>query len=390
MRIKNPKLAILCILVCWSQFSFGQELIKLLNIRNPKDTANANAAAHALKMFLAETGKANKDNDYVWKDELPATSDMLDEIKGMSSFEGPSKEKDYYKCFLNNIIEKDSNNYLFQLSYIHPAQDYPALRAGFTLMAKKVDGRFFIYSPLKYNTTAWRTKVFGNLTCHYKVGFEAADVKAYQKQVSLYNKKLKLPDQPIDFYYCDDFTEVQRILGIDYKSDYNGLTSNSLTAHENGITLLVSGNNDQPHRFDAHDLWHERLRVAVSSTVINRPVDEGCAYLYGGSWGYSWQEIKAKFKSYVAANPNAGWLSLYINSTPFETGQKPMFVAYMLDALIVQKVEKEKGFAPVMQLLTCGPRQKGDDNYFVALERVTGITKANFNAEMWKLVKAEM
>jgi hypothetical protein len=388
MLLKPLKLAIVCVLVCCSQLSSAQELITLLNIRNPKDTASSNAAVHALKHFLDAKAGAAKDNTFVWKDELIATSDLLDEMKGMDD-DAQLKEKGYYKCFITNIIEKDSDNYFFQISYIHPAVDYPTLRANFTLLAKKVDGHFLIYSPLKQNTVAWRTKVYGNLTCHYKTSFNEGDVKAYQKQVHFYNQKLGLSDQPIDFYYCDDFTEVQHILGIDYKSDYNGLNSNSLTAHENGATLVISGDPEHPHGFDAHDLWHERLRVAVSASTINRPVDEGCAYLYGGSWGYSWDEIKTRFKNYVAANPNADWMSLYTNSTPFETGEKPMFVAYMLDALIVQKVEKEKGFAPVLQLLTCGPRQKGDDNYFATLEKVTGITKADFNTEMWKLVRAE-
>ena len=56
-------------------------------------------------------------------------------------------------------------------------------------------------------------------------------------------------------------------------------------------------------RFDPHDLWHERLRLVMKSEVINRPVDEGCAYLYGGSWGYTWQEIITKFKKYAAKTP---------------------------------------------------------------------------------------
>lgn len=66
-----------------------------------------------------------------------------------------------------------------------------------------------------------------------------------------------------------------------------------------------------------------------------------------------------------------------------------MYIAYVLNALIAQKLEKEKGFAAVKQLLACGQRQKGDDNYFAALEKVSGISKADFNTEMWKLVKAE-
>ena len=48
--------------------------------------------------------------------------------------------------------------------------------------------------------------------------------------------------------------------------------------------------------------------------MINRPVDEGCAYLYGGSWGYTWEEVLTRFKNYLAANPNADWLTLYTES----------------------------------------------------------------------------
>jgi len=389
MPAKILRLTMLCVLVCLAQFSSGQSPIIRNNIRWPSDSVAARSAVNSLVLFLYEKTKPNKDNAYVWKDELLATSDLLDEIKGMDDYEGASKNKNYYTCYITNIIERDTDNYLFQISYVNGTADAGTLRASFRLLAKRVDGKFYIYSPLKQNTRAWKIKAFGNLTCHYKTNFEPADGKAYQKQVGLYNKKLGITDQPIDFYYCDDFTEVQQILGIDYKADYNGINSNSLTANENEATLILSGNTTYPHRFDAHDLWHERLRVVMNRAVINRPVDEGCAYLYGGSWGYSWREIMAKFNSYIAANPNADWQSLYTNSTPFETGSKPMYVAYVLNALIVQKIEKEKGFTPVMHLLGCGPRQKGDDNYFIALEKVTGITKADFNTEMWKLVKAE-
>ena len=62
--------------------------------------------------------------------------------------------------------------------------------------------------------------------------------------------------------------------------------------------------------------------------------------------------------------------------------------AYVINALLVQKIEKEQGFAAVMELLSCGKYEKGNENYFKALEKITGINKANFNAEVWKLVRA--
>jgi hypothetical protein len=125
----------------------------------------------------------------------------------------------------------------------------------------------------------------------------------------------------------------------------------------------------------------------MSSDVINRAVDEGCAYLYGGSWGYTWQEASAKFKKFVSENANADWIALYTENKVFDGKEKPMYVPYFLNALIVQKIEKEKGFGTVMELLGCGKREKGDENYFRALEKIAGITKADFNKSMGELVK---
>jgi len=40
-----------------------------------------------------------------------------------------------------------------------------------------------------------------------------------------------------------------------------------------------------------------------------------------------------------------------------------------------------------MELLTCGKIEKGDENYFKALEKVAAITKASFNTDVWKLIR---
>jgi len=392
MLPKNLKPVALCATLLLTAFFSNAQgpIIKNQLLQQLPDKQGAVKAIDALTLFLAAKDKPNSENAYVLKSELITTSDLLDEMKGIDDYvKDTVKEKYYYKCYVTNMIQLDTDNYLMQLSYIGAANNYAALRASYRLLAKRVDGKFYIYSPLKQNTISWKTKTYGNLTCHYKTGFNAADVKAYQQKVAFYDSKLNLPNEPINYYYCDNFVEAQQLLGIDYKMDYSGVKYDSFSAHENNTTLVISGDADHPHHFNAHDLWHERLRMAMSKTVINRPVDEGCAYLYGGSWSYTWPELVEKFKSYATANPNADWLSLYTNSVPFESGNKGLYIAYQLNALIVQKIEKEKGFDAVLPLLSCGPRQKGDDNYFAALEKATGITKADFNAEMWKLVKEE-
>jgi hypothetical protein len=64
-------------------------------------------------------------------------------------------------------------------------------------------------------------------------------------------------------------------------------------------------------------------------------------------------------------------------------------VDYVVDALIIQKLEKEKGFSAVWELLNCGKYQEGNENYFKMLEKLTGINKSNYNKKIWELVKNE-
>ena len=73
----------------------------------------------------------------------------------------------------------------------------------------------------------------------------------------------------------------------------------------------------------------------------------------------------------------------------FKTGNFPNSADYIVNALIIQKIEKEKGFAGVWELLNCGKFEKGNENYYKALEKLTGITKANYNDKVWELINKE-
>jgi len=366
--------------------AYGQSLIVMDGVHMPKDSITKNELVSSLNGFLEQKEGPNKENKFVLKEDLLAMSALLDEIKGM---EKSAKRKDdhFYKACLTNIVKLDSDDFLVQLAYTGMAENAPVLRASFKLLAKKKDGQFYFYSVLKQNTIAWKTKKLNNITFHFKDTFDAANANAYLKAVNSYDARLKTPVTPFDFYFCDNFPEVQQVLGIDYNLGYTGIKYDDISSHENNTNLEINGGYDGPLRFDPHDLWHDRLYRVLSTDVINRPVDEGCAYLYGGSWGTSWEQVLPMFKKYALEHPDADWLNLYINTTNFVDGAKPMKIAYAINALIVRKLEKEKGFAPVMELLSCGKREQGDDNYFKALEKVNGISKAGFNSAVWGLIK---
>jgi hypothetical protein len=267
----------------------------------------------------------------------------------------------------------------------------PILRASFTLIAIKVESMFNFQSPLKQNTQAWKNKKFGNTTLYFKDKINNVNAKKYFDAIANYDKKLNAPTLSTDFYCADNFPEVLKLLGVDYKSDFNGYSHNAETAKENKAYLNVNGSLTADFtKFDPHDLWHDRLHNVLSIDIINRPVDEGTAYLYGGSWGISWEDILNKFKAYAIANPNADWGTLYNDSKNFdEKGKFPLNVDFVINALLVQKIEKGKGFLAVVELLSCGKKERGNENYFKVLEKITGITKSNFNTSVEMLIKVK-
>ncbi|MES2275644.1 MAG: hypothetical protein V4592_06455 [Bacteroidota bacterium] len=358
------------------------------DLRLPNDTAISRMLINSLNGFLAQITQPAKDNKYVAHEYLPETSILLDELKGIEP-NTSLKNDHFYKPYLTNITELNNGEFVLQLAYMGVNAGTPLLRSSYRLMARKQGDGYCFYSPMQRQTLTWKTKKMGYITCYYKDTLNLAEIKSYQKTLDLYASKLKTPDWPVKLYYCDNLPEVLQLLGVDYVADYNGVKSIDRTTHENNTYLVLNGGYYPGQRFDTHDLFHERLRLVMKPEIINRPVDEGCAYLYGGSWGYTWVEIKARFKKYLDANPNPDWLPLYTTVANFEDGQRPLKVNYVLNALIAQKLEKEKGFAAVLELLGCGKREPDDANYFRALEKLAGINKANFNARMTELVKAE-
>lgn len=70
----------------------------------------------------------------------------------------------------------------------------------------------------------------------------------------------------------------------------------------------------------------------------------------------------------------------------FKTGEFENSADYIVNALLIQKIEKEKGFEGVWELLTIGPVENGNEKYYEVLEKLTGITRATYNEQIWLLI----
>ena len=301
------------------------------------------------------------------------------------------KDTAFYTCWLTNAILQDSGQLLVQLSYIGVRDGRPLLRASYDVVARRSGDRWTFCSPLARHTVGWKSRQIGNCLFHYKTVFNVDKAREYEERIAFFDRKLKAPPSTLDFYSCDDLVEACHLIGVEYKLDYSGISHDDFSASDAGHTVVVNGNlsTDDFNHWDPHDTWHDRLHRVLSTRIINRPVDEGSAYLFGGSWQvYTWAEILGMMKAYAGEHPDADWLSLYKDAANLVPPPKIIKISYVINALIIQQLDKEGRWPAVIALLGCGPKEPGDANYFAALKNITGVDTAGFNAYVWGLVRS--
>ena len=359
------------------------------NIALPKDSIESKNLTTSLDNFLFSAQKPNEENKFVFESEKIETCIQLDEINGIEK-SGKFKDDFFYKPYLTNVVLLKDNNYLIQVSYIGTSESLALLRASFEFIAHKTNNSFTFSSPLLLNTKNWKVEKVGNNIFHYQNTINKVKLKEFNKLATSFDLKLKATNKITDYYCCDNIIELQKLIGVDYKSDYNGETESVWSSSFGERKLIVFGNNNSTFsEFDPHDLFHDRLSLVIARSKVNKPVDEGCAYIYGGSWGLTWKEIFKEFKEQIASNKNTNWTEIKETPISFKTKDFPNSADYIVNALLVKKIENEKGFAGVWELLNVGPFEKGNDKYYATLEKLTGITKANYNDKIWELINNE-
>lgn len=359
------------------------------NIILPSDSTESKTLVSSLNYFLTSAQKPNEENGFVLQSEKIETFILLDEMKSVEKNE-TLKDDSFYKPYLINVVPIKDSQYLLQVSYIGIHDSVAVLRASFQFMAHKVNKSFLFSSPLVRNTRYWKTEKVGNIIFHYQNTINKSKAKEFDKLVTLYDSKLKSANKTTELYCCDNIMEGQKLFGVDYKSDVNGRSGDDWSfAFGDKEVLVLGDNNADFNNFDAHDLWHDRLSLVVSRKKVNRPVDEGCAYLYGGSWGLAWNEIFEAFKEQIASNKNISWIDIKENPVYFKTKGFNNSADYIVNGLLIRKIENEKGFPGVWELLNVGPFEKGNEKYYQVLERLTGINKSNYNDSVWTLINSE-
>lgn len=376
------------IAIC-STISAQTNLLKINpDIIMPTDSLESEALLLSVNAFLA-AAQENSPNKWILATEKIETQLLIDEILDIQKSKA-FKNDAFFKPYLTKITPLENDKYAVHIAYIGINKDTANLRANFELIAHKTNDSYLIGSPLIRNTKNWQTKKVENHIFHYSFSLDAEKVQQYAELASFYDEKLKNNDGTTHYYLCTDEMDPLKLFGVEYKSDYNGwkLDDSSWLSSTGKKSLLV-GNASSFYNFDTHDLWHNRLNQVISRKKVHHRVNCHIAYLHGGSWGFSWETLFPMFSEKFVVGKQIDWLAHKKNKSHFLTDGHKNYTDDFLGALIVKQIEKEKGFDGVWELLLT-KRTKEDREYFTALENLIGISKKNYNKEIFKLIEAEM
>ncbi|WP_422359662.1 hypothetical protein [Reichenbachiella sp.] len=386
------KLKLISLLVLPTFFAIAQssKLTIHPHIRMPQDSVVSQQLTHAFNEFLSAASGPNEENPWVLESQRIETHILLDEFKGIEKSEAFSNDH-FYKPYLQNVLKLKEGQYLIQLSYIGTKDNESHLRASFELIAHQEESSFLFSSPLLWYTRHWKSTETNNNIFHYGHTINEENVEIFARLAAEFDEKLEVKDKTTEFYCTTNLTEVLQLMGVTYRLDYNGISQANFSSTLADRKLIILGNDNAAFNYlDEHDLWHDRLSLKISRRKVNKPIDEACAYLYGGSWGLSWDEIFDQFYEKVASNKKTDWTTLKEEPLNFGDSRATHLMAdYVVNALIVQQIENEKGFDGVWEFLNCGPYEKENANYYTTLEKLTGIKEKNYNKAVWKLIEKQ-
>lgn len=365
---------------------FSQTRLRIQeNVRLQPDSVTFTQLVTSLDYFLSnlhQPAELTKNLDA--KVQL-ATKALLDELSDVS-VSLKYKDSSFFMPYLTSVVRADSISWLVGISYLGVTNKTPILRAQVELLASKKNGRIVLQSPISYYTARWQHYKTGNLEIYSNHPIPKTDAEVFKKNIASYDQRLKVTLPPTTFYLANGLPDALKILGLPYHTQYATSYRGAFSAFNDKAILNIDGLPDYFHNGYAHDLWHDRRSYVVKEKEVYRAMDEGCAYLYAGTWGISWKEVVKAFKDDLARHPGYNLLELFDKKYKFgDIKNSPLNATFVMHALIVKSIEQKKGFESVATLLRTG----NVDNYFKALEPIAGINRTNFNEQLGKLLEQE-
>jgi len=376
------KLLLFILFVASIKFSFAQstdqktafEVSINSNIQLPADSLIAKKLIRSINHLISLTDSESITSIYIDSSDKAVNLGLL---SGMGSVPASDTDNFYYKPYLTNVYQLPSKDYAIQIAYIGVSPHKTPLLYYVTTFIAKDKGNYFTFSaPLARNTINWHKEKIGMINFYYKLSLDQAKAKSFADYTADLCKKFGQPLFTLNYYKCENEQEANQLYGLDYYVGANG-DNGGEGGNNDGVSTFLSGTNSEEYR---HDMFHFFCGKFIKADERCRITEEGSASIYGGDWSVPADTIVYQLKKYIAANPTANLYDLFHTNDRL---YKLVRFQVAFSIVINKYVEQKQGFSGVLKLLHAGAEE---DNYFKALNNVTGINKDNFNVECRKLL----
>lgn len=292
------------------------------------------------------------------------------------------KEDHNYKPQLINLYPVNGSKYIISLAYVNAGSPGAHIRMIFNFIVDLDNNKVTFSIPVYYVTHNWKSTKVGNITYHYPDNVNISRAKGFDKKNTEIALKLGLKPEQFDFYLCNNYQEIMQLLGYEYDSDYAGFVTDGYGV--DARTIFSTMHNED----FSHDTFHY-YSAKFRKNVRNSAADEGVAYNWGNAYYtdkngemITPKQLIPQLKQYLLEHPHTSLLELFYKNPLIFTEQTK--VRSLLSGVVCDEVERKKGVAGIKELLDCG---KGDDNFFIAIKKLTGINTTNFDERVSKLVE---
>jgi len=251
-----------------------------------------------------------------------------------------------------------------------------------TFVASGGSGHINLTSPLAYLTKNWHTAQIGHIAFHYADTINLSRARAFEKNNETIAHKLGLTPENFDFYLTDNYQQILALQGYEFDAKRAGRTRDGSFSGDHQF-FAIQHNEDF-----SHDLIHYYVSK-IRSNTRNSAAEEGLAYYWGNAYytdsagnmiDYPAQLVA--LRNYESQHPDSSLLSLFAHNTkPFPTPE--LSARSILSARLFELIETTKGIEGIKALINSGP---GDDNYFKAVESLTGVNRTNFDDRLRTLL----
>lgn len=348
--------------------TFGQSII---TIDKMVDTSNAEVKkVVALWINYLKSRPDSLCNNPYWNTKEKIENRHFDFLE--SEFQ-PS----LYMGFPVAVVEVRNIHGLYQVKSVFAScesEGIPNILCITNVFAKKENGEYKLFNALPVNRDReWNHKKAGHIDYYfpYYHKFDSVKAKKLNSFIITLCKNFDIPFKQVEYYFADDFMEVQRLRGFDYEMGMSG-------------NLKPTGRSDENRVYCgglAEYYPHEIVHVFINPYYPNchNWILEGLATFLGGSRGYTLLWHIKNANRFLKKHPEID-LNNVLN---LDTIDDYTDYRYVVGGLVCKLIYEKGGWELLKMFLKTG---KSNEDYYSAIESFLDVKQKGLNDFLrWQL-----